>query len=277
METKNNLPLSDFQSWMQHQLLDPSGERSGKSASSIEGIVNDSKRLSAKDHLAIYQRSYIARLRDCMTKVFSALEHALGPDLFEAFADMYLEENPSSSYNLSSLGEKFSDFLAATRPDLHEEVKEDWPDFMIELARFEFSITNLFDQQDPSPFALATATASDENLQLVSLLRVFDFRFPIRAYYSEFVNGGTPLLPNEQRTYCAIVRQQPSFRIALFDLQPAQFHFLRFLQDGLTLQEAVDQLVAVHGTNEEELKEMWKIWRQAWIKAGFLEDRSVLR
>ena len=29
--------------------------------------------------------------------------------------------------------------------------------------------------------------------------------------------------------------------------------------------------------NPEELKEMWKIWRQAWIKAGFLEDRSVLR
>lgn len=274
--------LKDVQSWMQQQLLDPMGVLIEHPANSIETasldlFVKGSSRLSAQDHLAIYQRSYIARLRDCMRRVFTVLEYALGEELFESFADLYLEMNPSSSYNLSSLGAKFSEFLASTRPDLHEEVKEDWPDFMIELADFEFTTTSLFDQEDPSLYALASASTADEHLSLVSVLRVFEFRFPIRAYYSDFVNGGRSDLPNEQRTYCAIVRQQPSFRIALFDLHSAQFHFLVFLQKGLSVQEAIEQMVAVHGANELELRKMWEIWRQAWIKAGFLLDQSVLR
>ena len=83
---------------MQHQLMDPYGQ-TGATAP-VESLIYDSTRLSAREHLAIYQRSYIARLRDCMAQQFTALAYALGPELFQGFADEYLSACPSTHYNL---------------------------------------------------------------------------------------------------------------------------------------------------------------------------------
>lgn len=260
-----NLP--DFQLWMQQLLLNPNGQT--ELDAPIESLVLDTKRLSARGHLAIYQRSYIARLRDCMRKVFAALEYALGEELFEAFADMYLETHPSNSYNLTGLGEKFAEFLEATRPDAHEAVKEDWPDFMIELARFEYATNILFDEEEKSHGELATLETREENLALVSVFGLFAFRFPIRPYYSAFVQGEAPPLPALQASYCAIVRQRHNYRIALFDLQPAQFYFLQEMQQGKTVDEALEHVVSNFNANAEELQAVWKIWKEKWIEAGF--------
>lgn len=281
MEKKSVAPLSNFQPWMLQQLLDPFGatssKESGVSEASVEDVVCDSKRLSAREHLAIYQNSYIARLRDCMSKVFSALEYALGEELFVGFADMYLEMYPSSSYTLSDLGAKFADFLAATRPDLHEEVKEDWPDFMIELAKFEFSVNTLFDQEDTSAYELATMETQEEDLCLVSVLELFEFRFPVRPFYSAFTNGEQPDFPALRESYAAIVRQRHNYRIALFDLQSAQYHFLQQLQLGNSVREALDFIKEKFAQEEATLQSFWTIWKETWITSGFFADRSVVK
>ncbi|MBL4604654.1 MAG: putative DNA-binding domain-containing protein [Flavobacteriaceae bacterium] len=282
MEEKSVVKLSNFQSWMQQQLLDPYGmvsaEKSGVQKSVlVEDLVCDSKRLSARDHLAIYQRSYIARLRDCMSKVFSALEYALGEELFEGFADTYLEMYPSSNYNLSGLGAKFANFLETTRPDIHEEVKEDWPDFMIELAKFEFSVNTLFDQEDTSKYALATMETKEENLCLVSVIELFEFRFPVRPFYSAFVNEEQPDFPALQQSYSAIVRQRHNYRIALFDLQSAQYHFLKQLQLGKSVREALDFIAEKFAQEETKLQSFWTIWKETWIQSGFFADSAVLK
>jgi len=73
-----------------------------------------------------------------MASQFKALEYALGESLFKGFADQYLQANPSQSYTLMDLGKNFSSYLEATRPDKEYSEKEDWPDFMIELAAFEY-------------------------------------------------------------------------------------------------------------------------------------------
>ena len=279
MEKKPEISLSNFQAWMQEQLLNPSGVQaldvlSGERRPVAQTFVNDSKRLSASAHLAIYQRSYIARLRDCMCKVFSALEYALGEELFVAFADTYLESHPSSNYNLSNLGEQFADFLEATRPDAQEEVKEDWPDFMIELAKFEFAINTLFDQEDKSNHPIATLETKEENLGLVSVFGLYAFRFPIRPFYSAFVNDEKPDFPALQQSYCVIIRQHHNYRIALYDLKPAKYHFLLQMQSGKSVQEALAYMVAEMGVAEEQLLSVWKTWKETWINAGFFVDIS---
>ena len=75
------MTLEKIQQWMQGALLDPYGN----DEQTLEQIVRPSKRLAAHQHLAIYQRSYVARLRECMSKQFPALEYALGKRLFTQF------------------------------------------------------------------------------------------------------------------------------------------------------------------------------------------------
>ncbi|MFT6333479.1 MAG: hypothetical protein ACI86M_000623 [Saprospiraceae bacterium] len=134
MAEKRNIPLVNVQKWMQQMLLDPYAKShqlpmqplpSESEEPYLETVIKSSKRLSAKQHLAIYQMSYVARLRNCLAKQFSALEYALGENLFRGFADEYLQQYPSTSYNLIYLGENFATFLEVTRSGKNEAIKED--------------------------------------------------------------------------------------------------------------------------------------------------------
>ena len=156
MQKEDKLPLKSLQNWMQSVLINPLGSTQDAPFTklppeyqngNLEDIINPSKKQSARQRLAIYQRSYLARLRDCMANQFPVLEYALGEELFQLFADQYLQLYPSQSYTLMDLGERFSDFLERTRPDADQEEKEKWPDFMIELAQFEYTMLSIFDEK----------------------------------------------------------------------------------------------------------------------------------
>src|SRR3982751_6908978 len=101
MLTDKKFTLSQIQNWMQSALVQPDLE------AQPENFINESSRLNAARHLNIYRQSYIARLRECMKNQFSALAYALGEDLFQMFADQYLDARPSESYTLNNLGKKF--------------------------------------------------------------------------------------------------------------------------------------------------------------------------
>ena len=266
-QRKHTRSLAEFQQWMQHQLMDPYGQ-TGATAP-VESVICESERLSAHEHLAIYQRSYIARLRDCMTQQFSALEHALGPELFEGFADEYLSVYPSRNYNLMPLGAHFADFLEATRPDRDapEGEREDWPDFMIELARFEFAINQIFAERSDEEYTLATEDSLDEDLRLLPVFHLFAHQFPVRWYYSAVVNGDNPPLPYAQESYCVVLRHQ--YRLSLYDLPPAQYHLLYYMQQGYTLAEAREYLVAAHELDVRQVDLTWPTWKARMVAACF--------
>ena len=278
MPEKTTIPLSAFQQWMQDMLLDPYQQNSSSAQSpanalsgshGIDSVIKDSKKLAAKEHLAIYQRSYIARLRECMAKQFSTLEYALGKELFRGFADNYLAQHPSVSYTLNNLGENFSAYLEATRPDKDDPVKEDWPDFMIEMARFEYALTNIFDEQSDEQYSMADDATPEEKLRLVPVFYLFDFEFPIHWYYSAFVTGKQPALPVAVKTYCGVIRHHHNFKLALFDLHAEQYFFLLQLKAGYTIAEAKQLLINKFNTDAAKLAAVWPVWKKHWVKAGF--------
>jgi len=192
---KEQLPLKTLQEWMQKVLVNPFGTQDAPFKllpdtfqEDIEKIITPSSRLSARARLAIYQRGYLARLRQCMQEQFSALNYALGDKLFHAFADQYLQVYPSRSYTLGDLGNHFIKYLQETRPDRDAPLdqKEDWPDFMIELVQLELAINSIFDREVAAIFP-PTQKINDNQLTLNPCLEIFAFQFP-----TLLSNGGFP-------------------------------------------------------------------------------------
>jgi hypothetical protein len=268
MAEKVNIPLPKFQEWMQQLLLDPFQQTEVNPANilpehlnSLEDVVHDSSKLAAKDHLAIYQRSYIARLRNCMATQFSALEYALGEDIFTAFADDYLASRPSYNYNLALLGKHFPEYLEANRPDKEAPQKEDWIDFVIELAQFEYDLGVIFEQKAEEDYELAQPDTLEENLQLVPICELFQFDFPTRQFYSDFRHQKEPNLPYSQKAYCVVLRH--NFKLTVYDLHQEQYEFLHLLKNGLTVPQAKTQFKNHHS----DFDTVWSNWKSRWIEA----------
>ncbi|MFT5780603.1 MAG: hypothetical protein ACI837_003566 [Crocinitomicaceae bacterium] len=272
MDEPVKIPLDKFQQWMQQLLLDPFQQTGvdpreilpdSFNGSALADVINDSEKLPAHEHLAIYQRSYIARLRHCMTQQFSALEFALGEDIFCAFADDYLASRPSHNYNLALLGKDFAEYLEANRPD-SEEKREAWIDFIIELAQFEYAIGILFEEQGEENYQSAELNDDEDKLKLIPIIGLFKFRFPVRWFYSEFKNSNTPALPFEQESYAVVLRH--NFKLAVYDLHKEQYDFLTSMKNGMNISSAKAEFKKNHSGNETEFEQVWPNWKKRWIE-----------
>jgi len=267
----SSFSLGQLQHWMQAMLIPqalPENEEAAIPSIAVAEVVNPSKRLSAEQHLAIYRYSYIARLRSCMQSQFSALAYALGSELFELFADQYLDACPSESYSLNTLGKRFPGFLAETRPDAEEEVKETWPDFMIELAEFEYALSVIFDEQAMERETVIADEVPDEQLQLATVLHLFHHQYPICNYYLEFSQGKEPGLPFPEESYCAVTRHH--YKLGLFTIRGAQYHFLKNMQESHSVATARESLLATFGFKRDDFERLWPDWRKSFLEAGIL-------
>jgi hypothetical protein len=259
--------LAQLQSRMQSALVRQDGAAAN---SDPELFVNGSGRLTAARHLDIYRHSYIARLRECMKNQFSALAHALGEELFQMFADQYLDAYPSDSYTLNELGRRFPRFLQETRPDAGLEEKESWVDFIIQLADFEYTLSEIFDAHSDDEPRPADDDTPDEDLRLNPLLRLFHHPYPICRYYLDVTRKREPELPLAEDSYCAVTRND--YRLRLLEIRPAQYHFLRALGRENSVGKAKEHLVSGYGFDAQRLDHAWGVWRKTFVEGGFLKS-----
>jgi hypothetical protein len=265
--------LEQMQQWMQSTLVSP-GKIIVPASEKVETeeLINSSKKLSAQQHLNIYRQSYIARLRECMKNQFSGLAYALGEELFQSFADDYLATHPSESYTLNNLGKRFPDFLQSTRPDAGQEIKEDWPDFMIELARFEFNLSVIFDEDAEEKNSEIPSTTPDAELALLPVFHLFHHSFPICNYYLEFISKKDPQLPFPKESHCAVIRK--NYRLGLYELKPAQFIFLSHVKEGKSIEESLDLTAKAFQFDPQKKDELWMEWRKNFVACGFFVLRK---
>jgi hypothetical protein len=271
-----NISLSSLQEKIQQILLTPLLQKHQKEFINTE--VQSSARMSAKAHLGVYQRSYVMRLQQCMGSQFSALKFALGDDIFHLFSRQYLHTYPSKHYSLNNLGDDFSLFLEQTRPDAQHEVKEDWPDFMIELAEFEYNLNLLFDLEIPgSPLdheqIQASSTTIDSQLNLVPVLKLFCQKHPIFDYYRAFNAQQQPELALPKTSYGLIIRR--NYRLGLIDLSNSQYLFIKSFLNSQNIETAKLALVE-NGDNDKRVVEgLWQSCRSYLIKMGVFNQAII--
>jgi len=286
--------LDDLQRWMQAVITHPEGVERGIAASEaqqsvpvaagdLDHVVLPSRALSSAERLAIYGDAYYARLLDCLRNFFPALSVALGEDLLNEFAFGYLQRYPPRSYTLNRLADHFVRYLEETRPDapsLDEDESADtgtvsWPDLMIDLARLEWNIEQVFDGEGVersevlSPRDLLAIPAdrwAEVRLVPAVCLRLLEFKYPVNDYYTALRRQAVVDLPEPRPTYVALNRRQ--FVVRRMELTQKQYRLLGLVIEGRPIGQAIETVAASIDDLDQFAIDLQR-WFHDWSAAGF--------
>ncbi len=106
----------------------------------IESIV-DAPPLPAAARLRIYGHAYRVRLQDALLDVYPSLHQSLGDEVFMAMGGGFIAGHPSVHRSIRWYGRELADFLSREAPYSEQPV-------LRELARFEWTLNELFDAAD---------------------------------------------------------------------------------------------------------------------------------
>ena len=269
--TVSAVPLDALQRWMLSALTTPAAfDRAAIAEHLLPG-----PQLNAAACLQIYQRSYILRLRACLAAQFPATCHALGADLFNDFADSYLRALPPDSYTLDQLGRRFAGWLDETRIDRDRPLpeREDWIDFMVDLAHYERTLFVLYDSPGledglPPGTVWPDADTRDQHLCLQPTLVLRQYRHGVAWYYHEVRAGRQPGFPPPAPMHLALVRQD--YQTTTYPVSALHFRFLEAVRDRGTVAAALSDIAAWTGRSLTEVTQSWaRDVRRPWIAAGF--------
>ena len=269
----SSISLQDMQAWMQNALVHPQRVQ----LQDITERLTPSNRLPAADRLAIYQRSYISRLCACLAEQFPASRTALGTELFDKFARVFLARDPSDSYTLYELGRRFPAFLQETRPDSSDQDagEEHWINFMIDLATYERTLFVLFDAPGHEGNSWPASDTPDENLVLQPCFELGAYRFPVAGYYHNAVDQTEVELPPFGESYVAICRY--NYLTSTVPITRPHFEFLQSMQQTQSVSASLELLAERLGVSIESVQTSWKFQiRDRWIKNHFFVDRTTL-
>jgi hypothetical protein len=230
--------------------------------------------------LAIYSHAYFARLLECLRAVFPFVAKTIGEEAFDDLALGYLERYPSRSYTLDRLGAEFPRYLEETRPDRNAEGRptETWPDFLIELAKLEWAIGEVFDGPGVEGQSLLSAddlTAipaerwPQARLKFVPCWRLLAFRFPLNDFYTALRNEEPPEIPEPAETFLALTRRD--FIVRRHRLDRIQFELLGALASGEPIGAAIEQAAKVAGPDLEGFAANLQSSFRDWTAAGFFQ------
>lgn len=267
--------LRDLQAWMQAAITHPRGALATTDAATVRAAVQSSASQNSLERLGIYHRAYYARLIEVMRGLFPALVHALQQETFDTLALAYLEQHPPRSYTLNLLADRFVDFLRVTRPARSHNDTADWADFVIDVARLEVAIDEVFDGpgiEDAAPLdpcELANLAAGDANTLLLHLaadVQVLEFRFPLNDYYTAFRREESPPIPPAGQSWLALHRRD--YVVRRFPLNIGEYAVLKAISEGAPLGEAA--AAALTHVSAAKLPPLLQQWFFTWAAAGIV-------
>jgi hypothetical protein len=280
--------LDRIQRWMQAAIMHPDGvvegmrspeARAAIDADSAERVVTRSKALTAAERLAIYGNAYYARLLECLREEFPATAHALGEETFDAFAGAYLQRYPSHSYTLCVLGANFPRYLAETRPPREEgEPEVSWPEFLADMAAFEWAFSEVFDGQgvegkevldEAKVRAVPPERWLEARLVPVACLRLLAFRFPVQEYYADVRADKSPSLPAPAETLVAMTRR--NFVVHYYALSAPEYRLLSALVAGKSVGGAIEEVVRSQDADFDHLAANLHEWFRRWAALGLFQ------
>jgi hypothetical protein len=232
------LGLDRLERWFQSEIVRPHEPRRAREADRPRpaDLVLPSRTLTARERVAIYQRAYFARLRDCLAEEFKAVHRVLGDAAFDRLSRAYLAKHPSRHYSLNELGRRLPRYLGGRAPIARRALVRD-------LARLENAMSEVFDAESAALLdaAAVAAVAPGEwpraRLHAVPAFRLLALDFPVNAIVTA-VRREEPIPDvSPKRTFVAVYRK--GFVVWRMDLSEPAWRLLRALAAGRTIEAAI--------------------------------------
>jgi len=121
-----------------------------------------------------------------------------------------------------------------------------WPDFVIDLARLEWTIDQVFDGPgvEREPILTADQLTSvpaerwpDARLEPVVCLRMLSFKYPVNDCYTAYHRGEDPPIPDPRESYAPITRRD--YVVRRIQLSKPQYESLAALVEGRSVGESI--------------------------------------
>jgi hypothetical protein len=280
-------PLENVQRWMQAVITHPAGVDASLAAAAtqshleippdeVEQVIEPSRRQSSIERLSVYANAYFTRLIECLQVEFPTFRQTIGDDTFAEFAINYLRHYPSQSYTLNRLGDNFVRYLNETKPTSSDSAN--WPEFLIDLARLEQTISEVFDGpgietkpplRSEDLLAIGTDLWPQARLTTAPCLRLLSLRFPVNDYYTAMKASNDAAIPQMENSWLAITRRD--YIVRRYPLSHAQFTLLDELQHGQTVGEAITAAASVYSGQLEQLAADLHNWFRSWTAAPMFE------
>jgi hypothetical protein len=138
--------LADLQRELQHDLL---GE-----PSAIAAAIVDAPPLPTEARLDIYRNAYRTRLIEALDDTYPVLHQILGDETFEALGTLFVAAHPSEHRSIRWYGRELADFLCTCAPFNEQPA-------LAEVARFEWTLSEVFDSANAAPVDRAALMCVD--------------------------------------------------------------------------------------------------------------------
>lgn len=224
------MKLADLQSQFEAAL------RGQKDPARILSEIVPAGRLTAQGALDVYGKSYRARLTSALGEIYETVWRALGDDLFFETAARYIAEHPSTTHSLQFYGSEFAVFLSGEL----SRARSDLPDFLPDLARFEWLFAALFHRQMQiglSKADLAEALESGAALTLVESAFLFHSPFAVQAL---FANRASEHLPEHLEKPCWLIVHKADDSIAVEPVSEGAYRLLLDVSQGRSVHDALE-------------------------------------
>jgi hypothetical protein len=306
----NSPELTRLQHWFQALVTHPEGVEAAACSQEaqrliqlapgqLEKVITRSRALSAAERLAIYANAYHTRLLECLGEVFPLLKRTLGEEGFEGLAFGYLQDYPSRSYTLNELGRHFTRYLEDTRPssdtieneppdraaaDGRPELVENWPDFLIDLARLEWAIYEVFDGPGAEGAALLGADQllaiprerwPEAKLTPVVCLQLLNTRFPVNDSYTALRRAKPEeagSIPGPCKSFVALTRRD--YVVRRYNLSRTEYELLLALKENRSVGQAIESITPAVEVDLDELAANLQLWFRNWAAEGFFQAVS---
>ena len=221
-----------------------------------------SDKLSATDHIRIYQDAVTGSLAHALQNIYPVCHKLVGEDFFNAMTRIFIRQIPSTTADLNHYGSELANFISGYAPAAELS-------YLADVARLEWCWHTIYHAPRDIPLSVASFQAlSPEDyaafrLRRISALTTLHSDYALHRIWEinqDDYHGDTTLQLQQTPHDFLIWRKDWDMRIDVIDASLAAL--LKHLQQNITLE----QLLVQHDTQSPPFGELLGIClQQGWI------------